>query len=107
MQVPPDRRTRGVIMRCVVNTKRQHGAQVVEYALLISVVSISLVIALPRLSNGICGVNNRVGELLGAASFSCAADNGPGNSGSGNNGGGNNTGNGNNGGGNNAGGGTN
>jgi Flp pilus assembly pilin Flp len=91
-------------MRSVVNRKRQQGSQAVEYALLTAVVSISLVLGLPRLSSGICAVNNRVGELLGAAPVASAAR---GNGGAGNNGGANNTGNGNNGGGNNAGGGTN
>jgi len=95
-------------MRSVVSIKRQLGSQVVEYCLLIAVVSISLAIGLPQLGNGICEMNNRVSGLLGGASLSCAvAKNGSGNSGAGNNGGGNNTGNGNNGGGNNAGGGTN
>jgi Flp pilus assembly pilin Flp len=93
-------------MRSVVNTKRQHGAQVVEYCLLIAVVSISLTLGLSRLGNGVCELNNRVGGLLGSAAVSCG-NSGSGNSGGGNNGGGNNTGNGNNGGGNNSGGGTN
>jgi Flp pilus assembly pilin Flp len=95
-------------MRFVVKATRQRGAQVVEYCLLIAVLSIALVLALPRLGNGICELNNRVGGLLGAASFSCAAgaNNGPGSSGAGNGGAGN-SGAGNNGGGNNAGDGTN
>jgi Flp pilus assembly pilin Flp len=94
-------------MRSVVNATRQRGAQVVEYCLLIAVLSISLVLALPLLGNGICELNNRVGGLLGAASFSCGAgaNSGAGNSGAGNNGGGNNTGDGTNGGANNNGGG--
>lgn len=92
-------------MHSVVNPKRQHGAQVVEYCLLIAVLSISLAVALPRLGNGICELNNRVGGLLGAASFTCAANDGAGNSGAGSNGGGNNAGAGTNGGGNNNGGG--
>jgi len=78
----------------------------VEYALLIAAASLSLVLALPALGNGICAVNNRVGVFLGAAPFACAGNNGSGNSG-GNNGGANNDGSGNNGGGNNPGGGTN
>jgi len=93
-------------MRSVVNPKRQHGAQIVEYCLLIAVLSISLVVLLPRLGNGICELNNRVGGLLGAASLNCPASPDTGNSGAGNNGGGNNTGSGTNGGGNNNGGGT-
>jgi Flp pilus assembly pilin Flp len=76
----------------------QRGAQVVEYALLIAVVSLSLVLALPALGSGLCQVNNRVGVLFGATASTCAE---------GNNGGGNNTGSGNNGGSNNSGGGTN
>jgi Flp pilus assembly pilin Flp len=94
-------------MRSVVNATRQRGAQVVEYCLLIAVLSISLAVALPRLGNGICELNNRVGGLLGAASFSClaSANSGAGNSGAGNNGGGNNAGDGTNGGANNNGGG--
>lgn len=99
-------------MRSVVNPQRQQGAQVVEYALLVSVISIALALALPQLGNGVCELNNRVGGMLGAGPFFCAANGGDGNggtgnSGAGNNGGGNNTGSGNNGGGNNAGGGTN
>ena len=87
-------------MRYVHPPRRQRGAQVVEYALLIAVVSLSLLLALPALGNGICGVSNRVGALLGATSFACVG-------GAGNNGGGNNDGSNNNGGANNPGGGTN
>lgn len=94
-------------MRSVVNPERQRGAQVVEYGLLVAVLSITLALALPQLGNGVCRLNNRVGGLLGAEPFFCASSGAPGNSGAGNNGGGNNTGAGNNGGGNNAGGGTN
>lgn len=94
-------------MRSVVSPERQHGAQVVEYGLLVAVLSIALALALPQLGHGVCDLNNRVAGLLGAGPFFCAAKGGTGNSGAGNNGGGNNTGAGNNGGGNNAGGGTN
>ena len=87
-------------MRYVHLPRRQRGVQVVEYALLIAVVSLSLLLTLPPLGNGICEVGNRVGVFLGATSVTCVE-------GGGNNGGGNNNGSNNNGGANNPGGGTN
>jgi Flp pilus assembly pilin Flp len=86
-------------MRTVQSASHQRGASVVEYSLLVAVVSLSLVLALPAFGTGLCELNNRVGSFLGTASVACPPN------GRGNNGGGNNNGSGNNGGGNNPGGG--
>ena len=81
----------------------QAGAMVIEYALLITVVSIALAVNLLSLRPPICQLINNVGQMLGSppADAGCLgagapiADGGGGNSGNnGNNGNGNGTGNG-------------
>ena len=64
------------------------AAAVVEYALIIAVVSILLVVNLPALRQGFCSVGNDLGQLFSGASSACGGSgngNGNGNgSGSGN-----------------------
>lgn len=67
--------------------KKCAGAAVVEYALLVAVASLGLIVNLPALEQGLCGVGDRVAQLLGTTSSACAVSGqgvgGPGGSGSG------------------------
>jgi Flp pilus assembly pilin Flp len=50
------------------------AAGVIEYALLVAVISIALVVNLPAAAQGLCELGDKVGQLLGFSSFSsCAA----------------------------------
>jgi Flp pilus assembly pilin Flp len=48
---------------------RDDGAQVVEYALLLAVVSMALALNLRTVGSGFCDLSVRVGELLGGAAL--------------------------------------
>ena len=55
---------------------RQAGAQVIDYALLIAVVSIGLAIGLRGLDSSICELPGRVAQLMGGQAAACAGGSG-------------------------------
>ena len=55
----------------ILHRKARAGARVIEYALLVSVISISLVVAARPLPGPLCNVGSRVAVLLGAPARVC------------------------------------
>jgi Flp pilus assembly pilin Flp len=55
--------------------KEEAGAAVIEYSLIIAMISIALVMNLPPLQDGFCSFTTKVVQMLGSAS-SCGGDGG-------------------------------
>jgi Flp pilus assembly pilin Flp len=49
----------------------QRGASVIEYALLLALLSIALITSFPGVTAGVCEVGNRVGMLLDGVAHTC------------------------------------
>lgn len=75
-----------VMMTARALQEEDAGSAVIEYSLILAMISISLVMNLPPLQQGFCDFSDRVAQMLGASS-ACGGGGGSGNGGGGGSGG--------------------